>query len=146
MGGAYKAYWRAYRRLDKALVTEVEAERRLSLERLDDLIAAHYPWAIGQTGCLSCGLPPQPPSVESAAIVFKAEERRSKLLGLDARPKVPHEHGESVERRHDVAFLESKVARLAASLTAAPIPLQPEASGNAVYREESDTLSLFRKP
>ena len=32
------------------LVTDVKAERRVSLERLDGLIAAHYPWAVGEIG------------------------------------------------------------------------------------------------
>ncbi len=34
LGAVHKAYWRAYDRLQRTLLTEVEAERRLSLERL----------------------------------------------------------------------------------------------------------------
>ncbi len=128
VGAVHKAYWRAYDRLQRTLLTEVDAERRLSLERLDGLIAAHYPLAVG---CPTVGLPPSRPSVESAAIVLKCEERRGNLLGLDARPKLVHEHGASVaHREQDIRIsLETKLARLAATLKPTALPQQSDPEG-----------------
>ena len=131
LGAAHKAYWRGYRRLERLLVTDVEAERRASLERLDGLIAAHYPLALGRPGDLEGGIPPLRPSVESAAIVLKCEERRGKLLGLEARPKLVHEHGASVaQREQDIRIsLETKLARLAATLQPTALPQQSDPEG-----------------
>ena len=128
VGAVHKSYWRAYDRLQRTLVTEVEAERRLSLERLDGLIAAHYPLAVG---CPTFGLPAFRPSVESAAIVLKCEEHRRKVLGIDARPKLLHEHGASVEHREqDIRInLETKLARLAATLKPTALPQQSDPEG-----------------
>ena len=73
-------------------------------------------------------------SRDAAIIVLRTEKRRAELLGLDAPAKVaqPGADRASIEQRHDAAIsLESKLARLVATLNTAAIPHQFDAGGSA---------------
>lgn len=67
----------------------LEQETELDLERLNRLLAAHWPFAIGRlpgtNGADDLG---EPPSIDHSKFIVALLERRAKLLGLDAPKRV----------------------------------------------------------
>ena len=74
--GSYKAYQRVMARTVQPVADEIREEE---VRRLDRLIAAYWPRALGAGG--------SDPSPKAAEVVYKAMDRRAKLLGLDAPVK-----------------------------------------------------------
>lgn len=85
--GASKAFKRAMNRTIVKTAETVEEIKATELARLDGLIKAHWPFAVGAVED-----PKRPgsmlaPDPVRAGVIFRAMERRSALLGLDA-PRV----------------------------------------------------------
>lgn len=74
--GSYKAYQRVMARTVQPVADEIREEE---VRRLDRLISAYWPRALGAGG--------SDPSPKAAEVVYKAMDRRAKLLGLDAPVK-----------------------------------------------------------
>lgn len=71
----------------------VEHEIHVDLARIEALIKAHLPLALGRPpGTLNEDDPGVPPENGAAFFLIKAFERKSKLLGLDAPKKVDIAH------------------------------------------------------
>lgn len=74
--GAYRAYQRIMERTVRPMADEVREEE---VARLDRLIMSYWPRALGGGG--------HDPNPKAADVVFRAMDRRAKLLGLDAPVK-----------------------------------------------------------
>ena len=74
--GAYRAYQRVMARTVQPVADEIREEE---VRRLDRLISAYWPRALGAGG--------NDPNAKAADVVYKAMDRRAKLLGLDAPVK-----------------------------------------------------------
>ena len=74
--GCYRAYQRVMARTVQPVADEIREEE---VRRLDRLISAYWPRALGAGG--------NDPSPKAAEVVYKAMDRRAKLLGLDAPVK-----------------------------------------------------------
>lgn len=71
--GAYRAYQRVMERTVRPMADEAREEE---VSRLDRLIMSYWPRALGGNG--------HDPNPKAADVVFRAMDRRAKLLGLDA--------------------------------------------------------------
>lgn len=69
----------AYRQLREELSETADDALQLDLSRLDGLLRAHWPRAVGAGA--------EPPDPKSAEVVLKMIDRRARLLGLDAPTK-----------------------------------------------------------
>lgn len=79
---AYKAVLQALKDTCQEPADEV---RRLELERLDRIMLAHWPYAIGSVPDPENPGAKLPADVNAAELVLRITDRRAKLLGLDVR-------------------------------------------------------------
>lgn len=103
--GAYRAYQRAMARTVQPVADEVRAEE---VARLDRLALAYWPRALGAGG--------QDPSPKAAEVVFRAMDRRARLLGLEA----PVRQEIDLTTYDDSDEVRKRVAELAALLGGTP--------------------------
>lgn len=78
-----KNAWRAVQRLIVAQAAPTAELRNEEIARLDRLMLAWWPRALGTPANVASGSPPVAPDRHAAEMVLKISERRSRLLGLD---------------------------------------------------------------
>jgi len=103
--GAYRAYKRVMDRTIRPIADEIRDEE---IARLDRLIMSYWPRALGGGG--------HDPNPKAADVVFRAMDRRAKLLGLDA----PVKQEIDITTYDDSDEVRKEVARLAALISENP--------------------------
>ena len=121
---AYKAVIQALRDTCQEPADDV---RRLELERLDRLMLAHWPAAIGsQPDPINPGQK-LPANQDAAELVLKITDRRAKLLGLDViQLKTTQTYAEIDDSEPDV---EPRHRPPETRMPDEPEPIQPESPG-----------------
>lgn len=99
--GAYRAYRRV---LERQITPVAEEIREEEIARLDRLIMAHWPYALGARGA--------EPSGKHADTVLKAMDRKARMLGLDA----PIKQAVEITNYDDGDAVRAMVAALARTL------------------------------